>query len=103
MRSQDLIRAALLLLVVLVPSLAAGHYWVAISNLDKWLGLPPGTPDNIVEAYRIAFRKASADKNFLEPARRSAMNSRPRRRPISPAPFGRWPILRRRRSITSKA
>jgi tripartite-type tricarboxylate transporter receptor subunit TctC len=41
-------------------------YWVAISNLDKWLGLPPGTPDNVVEAYRTAFRKASTDKDFLE-------------------------------------
>jgi len=41
-------------------------YWVAVSNLDKWVGLRPGTPDNVLEAYRAAFRKVAADKEFLE-------------------------------------
>jgi tripartite-type tricarboxylate transporter receptor subunit TctC len=44
----------------------AVDYWFALSNLDKWLGLAPGTPDNIVHAYREAFIKARADKDFIE-------------------------------------
>src|SRR5262249_6565222 len=41
-------------------------YWVAVSNLDKWVGLPPGTPDSILETYRTAFLKTSNDKEFVE-------------------------------------
>lgn len=41
-------------------------YWFALSNLDKWLGLAPKTPDDIVAVYRAAFTKASADKEFVE-------------------------------------
>lgn len=44
-------------------------YWFALSNLDKWLGLVPKTPDNIVAAYREAFTKASADKEFVQQGR----------------------------------
>ena len=54
-----------------VPPLAkqALDYWFALSNLDKWLGLVPKTPDNIVAAYREAFTKASADKEFVQQGR----------------------------------
>lgn len=41
-------------------------YWVALSSLDKWLGLAPETPDDIVEIYREAFRKFSVDPEFVE-------------------------------------
>ena len=41
-------------------------YWSALNAADKWLGLPPGTPDAVLAAYREAFRKASADKEFIE-------------------------------------
>ncbi len=44
----------------------AYEYWVALNNGDKWLVLPPATPDNIVEAYRKAFAEISKDKDFLE-------------------------------------
>jgi hypothetical protein len=41
-------------------------YWVALSNADKWVALAPNTPDEIVGAYREAFRKLSADKELLD-------------------------------------
>jgi tripartite-type tricarboxylate transporter receptor subunit TctC len=41
-------------------------YWFALSNLDKWLGLAPHTPKNILAAYRQAFDKMRADKAFIE-------------------------------------
>jgi tripartite-type tricarboxylate transporter receptor subunit TctC len=44
----------------------AYDYWEALNNGDKWLALPPGTPENIVAAYREAFKKASADPEFRE-------------------------------------
>jgi hypothetical protein len=44
-------------------------YWFALSTLDKWLGLAPKTPDNIVAAYREAFTKASADQEFIKQGR----------------------------------
>jgi hypothetical protein len=40
-------------------------YWVALSSVDKWLGLAPGTPDDILATYRAAFKKFSADPEFL--------------------------------------
>jgi hypothetical protein len=41
-------------------------YWGALNASDKWLGLPPDTPDAILAAYREAFRNASDDKEFLD-------------------------------------
>ena len=44
----------------------AFDYWMALSSVDKWLALAPGTPDDILAAYREAFRKFSIDQDFLE-------------------------------------
>lgn len=44
----------------------AFDYWVALNNGDKWLALPPTTPDNIVAVYREAFKKAVTDRELLE-------------------------------------
>jgi hypothetical protein len=44
----------------------AFDYWVALSGVDKCLGLPPKTSDDIVAAYRQAFVKMSTDKEFLD-------------------------------------
>jgi hypothetical protein len=41
-------------------------YWLALSSVDKWLGLVPGTPDDILMTYRDTFKKLSADPEFLE-------------------------------------
>jgi tripartite-type tricarboxylate transporter receptor subunit TctC len=41
-------------------------YYEGINALDKWAALLPGTPDDIVAAYRAAFDKMSRDPGFLE-------------------------------------
>jgi ABC-type transport system substrate-binding protein len=48
----------------------AYNYWINVNAMDKWLGLVPGTPAPIVEAYREAYRKVAADREFLELGRR---------------------------------
>jgi hypothetical protein len=40
--------------------------WTAMNGGDKWLGLAPATPDNILAAYREAFAKVAADREFLD-------------------------------------
>jgi len=45
-------------------------YWFGLVMLDKWLVLPTGTPDAIVQAYRNAFNKAIKDHEFLERGKR---------------------------------
>ncbi|MEX0752950.1 MAG: hypothetical protein WD073_08495 [Xanthobacteraceae bacterium] len=44
----------------------AYKYWFSLVVLDKWLTLPPGTPEPIVKAYREAFLKMAKDKEFLD-------------------------------------
>lgn len=48
----------------------AFNYWEGINALDKWMALPPGTPDNIVKVYRAAFRVAAKNKKFLSRGRK---------------------------------
>ena len=62
----------------LIPVLLAGKitdpvaekgfdYWITINTgPDKWLALPPGTPDDIAEAYRKAYVAMSKDPEFIE-------------------------------------
>jgi hypothetical protein len=40
-------------------------YWRSLTSVDKWVALPPGTPDDILGVFREAFKKASADPDFL--------------------------------------
>src|SRR5204863_1814084 len=44
----------------------AFDYWVSLNSVDKWLALAPGTPDNLVEIYREAYRKMVDDKEFMD-------------------------------------
>ena len=44
----------------------AYNYWFSLVVLDKWLTLPPGTPEPVVKAYREAFKKMAKDKEFLQ-------------------------------------
>jgi len=44
----------------------AYDYWEALNNGDKWLALPPDTPENIVAVYKAAFAKTAADPEFRE-------------------------------------
>jgi tripartite-type tricarboxylate transporter receptor subunit TctC len=45
-------------------------YWRSYNEIDKWLGLAPGTPDEIVAAYRMAFDRVAQEADFIEQARR---------------------------------
>ena len=38
----------------------------ADQQVNKWMALPPGTPGDVVKAYRSAFAKATKDKQFLK-------------------------------------
>jgi tripartite-type tricarboxylate transporter receptor subunit TctC len=42
------------------------EYWSTLSALDKWLALPPGTPEPIVATYRKAFKAMMEDPEFIE-------------------------------------
>jgi tripartite-type tricarboxylate transporter receptor subunit TctC len=44
-------------------------FWVKTNQIDKWYALPPGTPKDIVQAYRTAYNKAVKDPEFLKFAR----------------------------------
>jgi tripartite-type tricarboxylate transporter receptor subunit TctC len=45
-------------------------YFQAINALDKWTALLPGTPEDVVLAYRTAFETMSRDPDFIERGRR---------------------------------
>ncbi len=40
------------------------------SRVDKWMGMPPGTPKAYVKAYRAAYKLSVHDPKFLELARK---------------------------------
>jgi hypothetical protein len=40
--------------------------WMALNTGDKWLALAPGTPDDILAAYRGAFDKLAVEPAFLQ-------------------------------------
>jgi tripartite-type tricarboxylate transporter receptor subunit TctC len=51
----------------------AFDYWLTVhSGPDKWLALPPGSPDAIAGAYRQAFAQLANDPEFLERSRKLA-------------------------------
>jgi tripartite-type tricarboxylate transporter receptor subunit TctC len=41
-------------------------YWSSLNAMDKWLALPPGTPEPIVATYRKAFKAMTEDPEFVE-------------------------------------
>jgi tripartite-type tricarboxylate transporter receptor subunit TctC len=48
-------------------------YWMTVhSGPEKWLALPPGTPEPIAAAYREAFARMAEDPEFRDRARRMA-------------------------------
>lgn len=55
----------LMLPVLSGESLAAYNTWMDDQLVDKWFALPPGTPADIVQAYRHAFSQVAADKAFI--------------------------------------
>jgi tripartite-type tricarboxylate transporter receptor subunit TctC len=53
------------------------EYWSSLESKDKWLALPPGTPDDVVKAYREAFVKMVDDAEFLGRAKGMAEDFTP--------------------------
>ena len=47
----------------------AFDFWTALNDMDKWYGLPPGTPKAIVDAYRTAWDKMVNDPEFMRQGR----------------------------------
>lgn len=44
---------------------AAFRAWMNALQVNKWVGLPPGTPAPIVAAWRTAYQKAAKDSEFI--------------------------------------
>lgn len=44
----------------------AFDYWASLTSLDKWVALPPKTPEPVVQAYRAAYAAAFDDPTFVE-------------------------------------
>jgi tripartite-type tricarboxylate transporter receptor subunit TctC len=40
-------------------------YWASLTSIDKWLALPPDTPDAIVAAYQRAYDQLASDPDFI--------------------------------------
>jgi tripartite-type tricarboxylate transporter receptor subunit TctC len=40
-------------------------YWTNLTSIDKWLALPPDTPEPIVKAYQQAYDQMASDRDFL--------------------------------------
>lgn len=49
---------------------AAFRAWMNALQVNKWVGLPPGTPQPVVAAWRAAYEKAAKDPEFLAEARK---------------------------------
>jgi tripartite-type tricarboxylate transporter receptor subunit TctC len=52
-------------------------YWTSLTSIDKWLALPPGTPEPIVKVYQEAYDKMCDDPEFLERARKISQDIEP--------------------------
>lgn len=52
-------------------------YWLSMSAMDKWVALPPGTPQPVVATYRAAFRKLSADPAFVSEGKKMSEDFTP--------------------------
>jgi tripartite-type tricarboxylate transporter receptor subunit TctC len=52
-------------------------YWTSLTSIDKWLALPPGTPEPIVKLYQQAYDKIGDDPEFLARARKISEDLEP--------------------------
>jgi tripartite-type tricarboxylate transporter receptor subunit TctC len=52
-------------------------YWLSMSATDKWVALPPGTPKDMVDAYREAFRKIAKDPTFVSEGKKMSEDFTP--------------------------
>jgi hypothetical protein len=49
-------------------------YWRSYNEMDKWLGLAPGTSSDIVLAYRSAFEHIALDAEFIDQGRKMSQD-----------------------------
>jgi tripartite-type tricarboxylate transporter receptor subunit TctC len=52
-------------------------YWSSLTALDKWLALPPNSPETYVRAYREAFAQASRSPEFADLGRKISEDIEP--------------------------
>ena len=52
-------------------------YWYSLVMLDKWLALPPGTPEPVLKAYRDAFARMTRDAEFIEKGKKMSEDFEP--------------------------
>jgi hypothetical protein len=50
----------------------AFEYWASIASMDKWLALPPKTPQPTLATYREAYARMVQDADFLERGKRTS-------------------------------
>jgi tripartite-type tricarboxylate transporter receptor subunit TctC len=50
------------------------QYWFSLVLLDKWLALPPKTPEPVVKAYQAAFTQMVKDPDFQERGRKMSQD-----------------------------
>ncbi len=55
----------------------AFDYWASLTSLDKWLALPPKSPEAYVRAYREAYAAAANDPEFGEYGRKISEDIEP--------------------------
>ena len=55
----------------------AFRYWSSLTALDKWVALPPGTPEPYVNVYRAAFVAAGNDPNFADQGKKVSEDFEP--------------------------
>jgi len=55
----------------------AFDYWASLTSLDKWLALPPKTPQVYVRAYRDAYAAIATDPEFIELGRKISEDLEP--------------------------
>jgi tripartite-type tricarboxylate transporter receptor subunit TctC len=56
---------------------AALEYWQRSASVVTWAALPPGTPADIVEGYRAAYREIAADPDFRAQGRNFSQDFAP--------------------------
>lgn len=55
----------------------AFQYWASITAIDKWVALPPGTPESYAKVYRDAYKKAFDDPDFADAGKKISEDFEP--------------------------
>jgi tripartite-type tricarboxylate transporter receptor subunit TctC len=55
----------------------AFQYWTSITAIDKWVALPPGTPEAYAKVYRDAYAQAFNDPDFADAGKKISEDFEP--------------------------